>query len=185
MKDLKNSLQGQECIIILDFAENYSFLVQDTVQGFHCNNAQATIHPFFIYFVDQNDVLCHLSIACISDEKDHNTITVYAFIKVVLQCIREKLHGISKVYYFSDGCSGQYKNHKNLTNLLCHKADFSLKAEWHFVATSNGKNACDDVGGIIKRPADLVIFSSPHCVFNIQLQQHNRISTQQNLGLTR
>ena len=34
-----------------------------------------------------------------------------------------------------------------------HKKDFRMKAEWHFFATSQGKNVCDGVGGSIKRLA--------------------------------
>jgi hypothetical protein len=32
-----------------DFAENYSFVLQDEAEGFHWNNAQATIRLFVIY----------------------------------------------------------------------------------------------------------------------------------------
>ena len=35
---------------LLYFAENYSFIVQDAVQGHHWNNSQATLHPFAVYF---------------------------------------------------------------------------------------------------------------------------------------
>ena len=48
LKDLKASLKPNECKIILDFAENFSF-VQDAAQAFHWNNAQDTIHLFVIY----------------------------------------------------------------------------------------------------------------------------------------
>ena len=34
-KQLKENLQFGECIMALDFAENYSFLVQDVAQRFH------------------------------------------------------------------------------------------------------------------------------------------------------
>lgn len=34
-KDLKSSLDTNECVLVLDFAENYSFVVQDCAQGFH------------------------------------------------------------------------------------------------------------------------------------------------------
>jgi hypothetical protein len=37
-------------VVLCDFAENYSFDLQDGAQGFHWNTAQATIHPFVIYF---------------------------------------------------------------------------------------------------------------------------------------
>ena len=56
-----------------------------------------------------------------------------------------------KVFYFSDGSASQYKNFKNLLNLLFHHEDFKLQAEWNFFATSHGKNACDGVGVTIMR----------------------------------
>lgn len=34
-KEKTESLQLSECILVLDFAENYSFVVQDAAQGFH------------------------------------------------------------------------------------------------------------------------------------------------------
>jgi hypothetical protein len=37
-------------VVLCNFAENYSFILQDEAQGFHRNNAQPTIHPFVIYF---------------------------------------------------------------------------------------------------------------------------------------
>ena len=65
---------------------------------------------------------------------------------------KDLLH-IEKVMYFSDGWSGQYKNHKNFTNLSHHYCDYALYAEWHFFAMSHGKIICDDIDGTIKRMA--------------------------------
>ena len=48
LKHLKDTLKPNQAIIILDFAENYSFIVQDAIQGFHWNNSQATLHPFVV-----------------------------------------------------------------------------------------------------------------------------------------
>jgi hypothetical protein len=50
LKELKRNLQSGEFVVLCDFAENYSFVLQDEAQGFHWNNAKATIHPFVIYF---------------------------------------------------------------------------------------------------------------------------------------
>ena len=58
LKGLKASLKPNECIIILDFAENFSFVVQDTAEAFHWNNTQATIHPFVVYHKSNNGDLC-------------------------------------------------------------------------------------------------------------------------------
>ena len=60
---------------------------------------------------------------------------------------------IKKIYYFSDGAALLYNNLKNVCNFLHHRDDFGLYAEWHFFATSDGKNACDGVDGTVKREA--------------------------------
>ena len=36
-------------------------------------------------------------------------------------------------------------------NLCKHYEDFGIDAEWNFFATSHGKNACDGIGGLVKR----------------------------------
>ena len=72
--------------------------------------------------------------------------------------------------YFSDGSRAQYKNCKNFTNLLMHKKDFGMKAEWHFLATSHGKNACDGVWGTIKRLAACASFQ--RAIYNQLLNPH-------------
>ena len=61
-------------------------------------------------------------------QKQHNS-----FKKILLK---------SKVIeYFSNECSAQYKNYKNLLNLTFHERDFDSKASWSFFATSHGKSA--------------------------------------------
>ena len=78
---MKENLNFGNPVIVLDFAENYSFLIQDAAQGFHWKNSKATIHPFVIYYVDGSGKLAHKSYLCISDHKTHDTITVYRFLK--------------------------------------------------------------------------------------------------------
>ena len=45
----KVSLKFDEAVLILNLAENYSFVVQDCTQSYHWNNAHVTIHPFLLY----------------------------------------------------------------------------------------------------------------------------------------
>ena len=151
---LKQNLELHEAIIILDFSENYSFVVQDAVQGFHWNNTQSTIHPIAIYYKEPNEDVCKICCMCvISDCMTHDAITVHSFIKVALKYLTQIRPQLSKLYYFTDGAASQYKNFKNINNLLYHERDFGLEAEWHFFATSHGKNACDGIGGTVKREA--------------------------------
>ena len=56
---------------------------------------------------------------------------------------------LSKKYYFTDGAISQYKNNKNMC--VYHREDFNLEAEWLVFATSHGKNACNGIGGTLKR----------------------------------
>ena len=150
LAQLKDSIAPDEAIILLDFAENYSFIVQDAVQGQHWDNTQATLHPFVVYYRSGSD-LQSSCICVISDCLKHDTLAVHAFIATVLPCIKQLIPSVNKLFYFSDGAASQYKNFKNFLNLCHHENDHGLKAEWHFFATSHGKSPCDGVGGTVKR----------------------------------
>ena len=50
LKKRKCMISEDTIILLLDFAENYSFTIQDEIQGFHWNNLQATVHPIEIYY---------------------------------------------------------------------------------------------------------------------------------------
>ena len=45
LNQLKQDLPGEELIVLWGFAENYQFILQDKVQGFHWNSSQCTLHP--------------------------------------------------------------------------------------------------------------------------------------------
>ena len=150
--ELKSNLQPGEFLVMADFSENYSFVLQDAAQGFHWNNSQATIHPFVAYYTG-SDGLCHVSFVVISDCLHHDTVAVHLFQKHLIEYLKEKFGSLLKVYYFSDGAASQYKNRENFINLCHHVDDFGVPAEWHFSATSHGKGACDGVGGTVKRLA--------------------------------
>ena len=161
-KNCKSSLQCKEVLVTVDFSENYAFILQDAAQGFHWNNAQATIHPFVAYYID-SEKLCHLSYVVVSDCMQHDTAAFHLFQKSFITFLKTRLPSFpEKIYYFSDGAAAQYKNHKNFINLYYHEADFGIHAEWHFFATSHRKSACDGVGGMIKRLAAKASLQRPY-----------------------
>ena len=49
-RSAKDNLITGNFVVTLDFSENFAFVVQEAVQGFHWNNNQATVHPFVIYY---------------------------------------------------------------------------------------------------------------------------------------
>ncbi|KAL5508956.1 hypothetical protein EMCRGX_G004228, partial [Ephydatia muelleri] len=154
MSEKKELLSPGEYLVIADFSENYSFVVQDEVQSFHWNNLQATVHPFLCYYREINGKLNNICFTVISENKDHDSIAVHLFQKKVIEFLTGHFGAKPKrIVYMSDGCAGQYKNCYNFTNLCYHEEDFGVAAEWHFFATSHGKSAADGIGGTVKRTA--------------------------------
>lgn len=116
LKRRKEELDRSECLILLDFAENYHYVVQDEIQGYHWNKDQCTLHPVVIYYKEGHE-LKHLSFCIISNDLDHDTLFVHQLQECVAKLIRETLPHVS---------AGQYKNYKNFLNLCHHKTDFYL-----------------------------------------------------------
>ena len=162
LNHLKNSLTKGEVIVLGDFSENYSFVVQDEVQSYHWSKDQVTLHPFVCYWVENGEPK-HTSYVAISECLVHDTAAVHLFQSGMITYLQQKLGcRPKKIYYFSDGCSGQYKNRKNFVNLCHHEMDFGIPAEWHFFATAHGKGPCDGVGGTLKRIVARVSLQRPY-----------------------
>lgn len=153
LKSCKENITKSECIMISDFSENYSFVIQDAVQGFHWANAQCTIHPFAIYYKDENDVLQFTSIICISEVLKHNHVAVRLFWDRAVNILKQKIPHLEKIINFSDGSGGQYKNKMTFYNISQMKKEYGLEGEWNFFATCHGKGPCDALGGVLKTNA--------------------------------
>ena len=150
LRECKDNLEENEVIILGDFAENYSFVVQDEVQGFHWNNLQCTLYPVIVYYKD-GDALQSVKYGVMYDDNNHDVGMVYQVKKEIIIDLKLRFPYLSLVTYFSDGCAGQYKNCKHLYNLCHHKPDYNIDAKWVFFATSHGKQPCDGIGGTVKR----------------------------------
>lgn len=149
----KENLIAGEFLVILDFSENYSFVVQNEVQGWYWNNSQCTIHPFVIYYKDNNNVLQHTSLIIISECLKHNFSAVRLFQQKLMTFLNTKFNAINKILFFSDGAGSQYKNKYNFYHLCQFQNLYGCSVEWHFFATSHGKGPCDGIGGTLKRLA--------------------------------
>ena len=115
-----STLLPRQFVVIGDFSENYSFVLQDAAQGFHWNNSQATIHPFVAYYRESEK----LSYVIISDCLHHDTIAVYLFQKSLVQFLQEKISKVDKIIYFSDASAAQYKNQKKPCESLLSQRRF-------------------------------------------------------------
>jgi hypothetical protein len=114
LKELKYDLQSGEFVVLCDFAENYSFVLQHGAQGFHWNNAQATIQPFVIYF-KKSDALNteHENLVMLPDCLKHDSILVHTFRLHLMKFIENKFDSpLKEIVYFSDGFAAHYKTEK-------------------------------------------------------------------------
>ena len=153
LKNLKENLQLNTAIILIDFSENYAFVVQDEAQGYHWTSESCTLHSVLVHYKNAEGMKMVSSHCVISDDLKHDVSMIYKTQEKVLKFIQENLPHIEEIHYFSDGCAAQYKNKYNFLNLCHHEKDFNLKAVWSFFATSHGKSECDGIGGTVKRLA--------------------------------
>ena len=156
---IKETLPAGKVLAVGDFSENYSFVIQDAAQGVHWSNTSCTLHPWMCYYKEGN-IAKTFTVLFISDCLTHNTVAVYAFQKILIALLKERVD-LKAVQYFSDGCSKQYKNKKNFLNITYHKQDFGVPAEWGFSATSHGKGPWDGLAGSVKREAALESLRRP------------------------
>ena len=88
LRDSKENLDNKTSIILMDFAENYSFTIQDAIQGFYWQNIQATLHPFAVYYriISTNELTCG-SYCAISDHLKHNGMMVTGTLEQYLNAL--------------------------------------------------------------------------------------------------
>lgn len=174
IKDQKNILKPSEFLVMADFSENYSCVIQNEVQGYYYAKDQVTIHPFVVYYKSDDNSLHHLSFTIISDLLTHDSISVNLFIHKLIGFLKIKFASIDKIIYVTDGAPSQYKNKNNFVNIYYHNNDFGINCEWHFHATAHGKGACDGVGGTVKRMARRASLNrSIDCPINSAIEFYN------------
>ncbi|GBM76603.1 hypothetical protein AVEN_13304-1 [Araneus ventricosus] len=83
MANTKESLLESEVTVLCDFSENYSFVLLDEAQSYHWNSSQATVHPFVVFFTEEN-TLQHYSSECL----EHNNVAVHLFQQKLIDLLK-------------------------------------------------------------------------------------------------
>lgn len=153
LRKYKEEMGRNQAVIMMDFAMNYSCLIQDASQSYHWSKKGVTVHPVVIYLKDENNEVQHENLCFISDDLVHDVSMVKLIQEKTITFIKEKYPHVNEVMYMTDGCAGQYKNCFSFLNLCKHFHMYGIKATWCFFATSHGKSPCDGIGGTVKREA--------------------------------
>ena len=94
-----------------DFAENYTFSIQDEIQSYHWHKQYCTLHPIVLYYKEKGQ-LVGKSFCFLSDDLNYDTCFVYKVQTDLVNAVKKELQQLKKFEYFSDGCAGQSKNLK-------------------------------------------------------------------------
>ena len=81
-KQAKNNLITGELLLVHDFAQSYLCLLQNELQGMHCDHKQVFMHPTVAYYNCSNDLCNKLvthEIVHVSDDLKHDAHLVKRF----------------------------------------------------------------------------------------------------------
>lgn len=148
-KKLVALLQG-EVLVVLDFAENYSFLLQEEVTSHYYARAQCSLLTIAVYYMSSSGQMEHLTYCGVTEDLLHDSAPVLYGIHWILREV-SKTTAIELVNYFSDGARQHFKNRTMALVVLGHEMLFGCRARWHFHASHHGKSVCDGIGAVVKR----------------------------------
>ena len=132
-KKIKSWIYSSTVLFLGDFTENYQFVIQDEVQGFHWNNSQSTLHPVVTYYQENHELQ---NISCvISDDGNMMLLWFMKYKKAILANLKCKVPGLSTIIYFTDECAGQYKNwEKTIIIFVSTKAILEWMGDEYFLS---------------------------------------------------
>lgn len=147
--EVKGWVEAACLVLHCDFAENWSVVLPQEVQGYHWSNDQVSIFTGVTYFQNKTT-----SVAVISDDRGHDSAHALLAIQKIIQPLQSQ---VEKIIIISDGAPSHFKNRYQLFEL----AKSPVAMEWVYSATGHGKGPCDGVGGLLKHHATQHNLSSP------------------------
>ena len=135
-------------MVLLDFAVNYSFLIQDAIQEYHWNNSLATLYHFVVYRRD-NQILTVESFCVIPDRMKHDSNAVHAFLGKILNLLKNGWSTFQKWIISEMVPANIIRTRKNVPFFATMCQIFNLLLSGIFAAT-HGKSPWDGIGGIVK-----------------------------------
>jgi len=156
-RNLRKKMTECDCLIHIDFSENYQGKISREIQSFHFGGAseQVTLHTGVLYV---GDVEQPISFCSISASRQHDPPAIWAHMKPVFEFVKTNFPNVTTLHFYSDGPSTQYKQKGNFYLLSTQIFELGFEAAtWNFWEASHGKGAPDGIGGAIKRTADKLV----------------------------
>ena len=137
----------------VDFAENYSFEIQNEIQSMHWHSSQIPILVHITYRLDPlTNNMVKESHFYVSDDKTHDTLFVQHCFLQHWEWL--KLQGLTfqRHWVWSDGCAGQFKGARPMYFVSRYPGlTGGCVMSWNFFGTGHGKGEWDGAGAVVKR----------------------------------
>ena len=152
--------QFKECMLtfpndvvvsVIDFAENYSFKMQNEIQSMHWWSTQVTILVHITYVRNLTGSIEKTLHFYISDDKQHDTLFVQHCFMLHDRWLKQQGHRLRYHWVWSDGAASQFKARRPFYFVARYKQSTSLHMMWSFSASGHGKGEHDGAGAVIKR----------------------------------
>lgn len=141
-----DNLAEDEILIHTDYSENYKNRQADEIKAAYFGHQQFSIYTACVYYRGKDKVEVK-NFGLVTQENDHSCDATF---KLNLELIKEmeKSHKFSKIKFWSDGCSSQFRS--QYTFYMMTKFPVEYNIEWHYFQANHGKGAVDGIGGTIK-----------------------------------
>jgi hypothetical protein len=158
-KHCRKSFPADTIVSVIDFAENYSFEVQNEVQSMHWHSYQVTILVQITWMrdpsVDPNDEDNYTVMKYhfyISDDPTHDSAFVQHCLQLHWQYVVDSGVKPKQHWIWSDGCSSQFKS-KVPWFFISRYPDITggCACLWSFFGSGHGKGPHDGAGAVVKR----------------------------------
>lgn len=151
-KKCKQSLSSDEVVVIVDFAENYVCRQFAEAQSAYYARNSVTIHPMVMVF-PQSSAVKRDSVVVVGEDTKHDAASVKAFIRVLSAHITIHYPQVTRLVFWSDGCSCQYKSCHPMHN-ISNSFDTGFHITWNFFGSRHGKGEADGEAAVVKSYLD-------------------------------
>ena len=151
-KQRRDNLKEDECLLHVDFSENYVCKLHAGIHGTHfgASKKQLSLHTGVYYTAQERKTFC-----TVSESLQHGPFAIWAHMKPILNTLRKQYPEINKIEIFSDGPTTQYRQKGNFYLFNTELKNFGFtQSVWNFFGSGHGKGIPDSVGGTLKRTAD-------------------------------
>lgn len=144
----KENLKQDEAIMHVDYAENYVNKQVNEPQSAYFGHDGFSLYTCQTYFRNQNGEREKRSFCIVTDEHKHDKFGAFTFNCEIIKALRAENSDISKIYFWSDGCAGQFRSRFCFALLGSYPKD--LKVSWNFFESHHGKGPADGIGAVVK-----------------------------------